>query len=126
MKWSFCEIEGLRYKTVKQSNPIHQSCQELKNYEATFAIVNGLQSLSEQEVGGAMFLVTEQRQATHKELKELASSDMNYHRYRQEIRPLQQSTTIPYLSKSFWWHTILSFKFWLPTLHWAYMYPHTH
>lgn len=102
-----CIESGSRYKTVElfcgyyAPNPIHQSCQELKSYEAAFAIVNGLQSLAEQEVGGSMFFVTEQRQTTYKELKELASSDMNYHRYRQEIRPLQQSATVPYLSKSF-------------------------
>ena len=83
---------------------ICQSCQELKNYEATFAILSGLQSVPAQEAGGAMFFVTEQLQSVYRELRELSSSDTNYHKYRQEIRPLQQSATVPHLSKYFSTH----------------------
>ena len=112
-----------------------QSCLDLKNYEAVFALMEGLESKSVQQAEGSwqvnsdnyfystitycpysysvhilcqchwmvqMYLifqmVTDHLLGMYEELKEIVSSEINYHRYRQDIRVVHQSPCIPHLS----------------------------
>lgn len=42
-------------------------------------------------------MVTDHLMKTYKELKSIASQEINYHRYRQEIRIIHQAPCVPHL-----------------------------
>ena len=44
-------------------------------------------------------MLSENLIGTYEELKEMVSPDINYHRYRQDIRVVHQSAIVPHLRK---------------------------
>ena len=101
---------------------VMQSCLELKNYEAVFAIVGGLESREVQQVtmswqvkitkltntiqcraNKPAFLlcdkqmVTDHLKGVYAELKDIVSPELNYHRYKHEIISLNRVPCVPKL-----------------------------
>ena len=99
-----------------------QSCFDLRNYEAVFAIVEGLENQYVQKCSASwqvcvihntlirnkklylcpllfVQMVSDHLITTYKEMKELVSADINYHKYRQSIRSVHQSPCVPRLCK---------------------------
>lgn len=100
-----------------------QSCLELKNYEAVFAIVGGLGSREIQRASNSwqvkkkrspnntivtsshFQMVTDHLKSVYAEMKDLASPELNYHRYKQEIVSLHQIACVPKLGIYNWSHS---------------------
>ena len=76
-----------------------QSCLELKNFEAVFAIVGGLERKEVQKADTAWRMVTDHLKGIYAEMKEVVSPEEDYQNYRQELCTVGQVPCVPKLGK---------------------------
>ena len=78
-----------------------QNCHDLKNFESLFALMQGLKERCHEGTDGWLS-VSSQLVSVYYNLCEVVSADMDYLRYRQELRMVNQSSCVPILSEC--WH----------------------